>query len=228
MSNKNRPFVFLCTGMSLDGKISNYKKENSPISSDDDREMLYEARVRADAVAIGGNTLRFDNSGLTVKSEKRRKERTDQGKSAEPHKVVFISDANDVKLGGNFFNKGEGKIFVFTTSRTKKEKIEEMKKKAFVHVGKGKKVDLEKALEVLSDAGIKTLMLEGGGEIIYSFLEKNLVDEINLKIGNLILGGRETATLVGGKGFDIPHAKKIQFVNIETFPGHIIIKAKII
>ncbi|HCU71019.1 MAG TPA: hypothetical protein DIC35_04720 [Candidatus Moranbacteria bacterium] len=228
MSNKKRPFVFLCTGMSLDGKISNYKKENSPISSDDDREMLYDARVRADAVAIGGNTLRFDASGLTVKSEKRRKERTDQGKGPEPHKVVFISDANDVKLGGNFFNKGEGKIFVFTTARTEKEKIKELEKKAFVHVGRGKKVNLEKALEILHGKGVETLMLEGGGEIIYSFLEKNLVDEINLKIGNLILGGRETATLVGGKGFDIPHAKKIEFLRVETFPNHIIIKAKII
>jgi riboflavin-specific deaminase-like protein len=228
MKKLNRPYVFLCTGMSLDGKISNFKRENSPISSCDDREMLYDARVRADAVAIGGNTLRFDESGLTVKSEKRRQERLALGKSVEPAKVVFLNDANDIKLSGNFFNKGEGKIFVFTTVRTKKEKIEEMKKKAFVHVGRGEKVDLEKALEVLSDAGIKTLMLEGGGEIIYSFLEKNLVDEINLKIGNLILGGRETATLVDGKGFDIPHAKKIEFLSVETFPNHIIIKAKII
>lgn len=228
MKKLNRPFVYLCTGMSLDGKISNFKRENAPISSCDDREMLYDARVRADAVAIGGNTLKFDNSGLTVKSEKRRQKRLAQGKSVEPVKVVFVSDANDVSMEGNFFHKGEGEIFVFTTTQTKKEKIEELRKKSFVHVGRGKKVDLEKALEILYDKGIRMMLLEGGGEIIYSFLEKNLVDEINLKIGNLILGGRDTATLVDGKGFDIPHAKKIQFLGVETFPNHIIIKAKII
>ena len=50
---KKRPFVFLCTGMSLDGKLSNYKKECVPISSDDDRDMLYDMRVFADAAMVG-------------------------------------------------------------------------------------------------------------------------------------------------------------------------------
>jgi 2,5-diamino-6-(ribosylamino)-4(3H)-pyrimidinone 5'-phosphate reductase len=228
MNNKKRPFVFLCTGMSLDGKISNFKKECSPISSCDDREMLYDARVGADAIAIGANTLRRDDSGLTIKGEKRKKRRAKLGKNTDPAKVVFISDANDLKTRGDFFDRGEGEIFVFTTVRTNKEKIAEMQKKAFVHVGRGKKVDLEKAMEILFEKGIRSVLLEGGGEIIYSFLEKGLVDEINLKIGNLILGGRDTATLVDGKGFDIPHAKKIKFLKVETFPNYIIIKAKII
>lgn len=228
MKKLKRPFVFLCTGMSLDGKISNFKEECSPISSDDDREMLYDARVGADAIAIGGNTLRRDDSGLTIKGEKRKKRRAKLGKSEYPAKVVFISDANDLRTRGDFFDKGQGEIFVFTTSQTAKEKIEEMRKKAFVHVGRGKKVDLEKALEILFDKGIRSMLLEGGGEIIYSFLEKGLVDEINLKIGNLILGGRDTATLVDGKGFDIPHAKKVKFLSVETFANHIIIKAKIV
>lgn len=228
MKKYKRPFVFLCTGMTLDGKISNYKKECSPISSCDDREMLYNARVNADAVAIGGNTLRRDDSGLTVKGEKRRKQRIKLGKSLEPIKVVFISNANDLKVAGDFFDKGEGEKFVFTTNQTSKEKIAELKKKAFVFVGRGKRVDLKKALEILYEKGIKSVLLEGGGEIIYSFLKEGLVDEINLKIGNLILGGRNTATLVDGDGFDIPHAKKIKFAKVDVFKNHIIIKAKIV
>lgn len=214
--------------MSFDGKISNFKSENSPISSCDDREMLYDFRVKVDAVAIGGNTLRFDDSGLTVKSEKRRKERIGCGKNPEPHKIVFISNANNINTEGKFFNKGEGEKFVFTTTKTSKKKIEEMREKAFVHVGKGKKVNLEKALKILYEKGTKSLMLEGGGEIIYSFLKEELVDEINLKIGNLILGGRNTATFVDGEGFDIPHAKKIKFLDVKVCKNDIIIKARII
>lgn len=55
---KKRPFVFLCTGMSLDGKLSNYKKECVPISSDDDRDMLYDMRVFADAAMVGWQHFR--------------------------------------------------------------------------------------------------------------------------------------------------------------------------
>lgn len=223
-----KPLVFLCTGMSLDGKISNYKKECSPISSCDDREMLYDARVSADAVAIGGNTLRRDDSGLTVKGEKRREQRIKLGKSSEPTKVVFVSNANDLKTKGDFFDKGEGEIIVFTTNQTSVGKIKEIREKALVYVGRGKKVNLEMALDILYKKGIKSMLLEGGGEIIYSFLEKNLVDEINLKIGNVILGGRDTTTFVDGKGFDIFNAKQVKFLSVDTFPTHIIIKAKIV
>ncbi|MFA5994765.1 MAG: dihydrofolate reductase family protein, partial [Parcubacteria group bacterium] len=118
MRDNKRPFVFLCTGMSLDGKISNFKKECSAISSCDDREMLYDCRVDADAVMIGGNTLRLDDSGLTVKSDARKQKRIALGRTAEPTKVVAISNANDLKIEGDFFDKGEGERIIFTTSQT--------------------------------------------------------------------------------------------------------------
>jgi len=199
MENKlKRPFVFLCTGMSFDGKISNYKKDCSPISSCDNREMLYDCRVQADAVMIGGNTLKLDDSGLTVKSEERRQKRVALGKSPEPIKVSVISDANYLQTRGDFFDKGDGRKIIFTSSQTSQEKIDEIKKKASVFVTGEKRVDIEKALEILQNEGIKSLMVEGGGELIASLLEKDCVDEINLKIGNLLLGGRTTATLVDG------------------------------
>jgi 2,5-diamino-6-(ribosylamino)-4(3H)-pyrimidinone 5'-phosphate reductase len=228
MGDKKRPFVFLCTGMSLDGKISNFKKECSAISSCDDREMLYDCRVDADAVMIGGNTLRLDDSGLTVKSDERKQKRIALGRTAEPTKVVAISNANDLKIEGDFFDKGEGERIIFTTSQTAQEKIAEMEKKASVFIVGEKKVDLEKALEILFEQGIKSLMVEGGGELIASLFEKDLVDEINLKIGNLILGGRKSATFVDGEGFDMLGAKKVEFLEIKQGETSIIIKAKVV
>ena len=228
MENRKRPFVFLCTGMSLDGKISNFKKECSAISSCDDREMLYNCRVDADAVMIGGNTLRLDDSGLTVKSEDRRQKRIAAGRTAEPTKVVVISNANELKTEGDFFDKGEGEKIVFTTSQTAQEEIVEMEKKAKIFVVGEERVDLEKALEILFEQGVKSLMVEGGGELNASLFEKDLVDEINLKIGNLILGGRNSATFVDGDGFDALKTKKVEFLEIKQGETSIIIKAKIV
>lgn len=228
MSDKKRPFVFLCTGMSLDGKISNHKKECSPISSDDDRNMLYDSRVEADAVMIGANTLRLDDSGLTVKSDERRKERMINGKSPEPIKVVIISNANDVNLDGDFFNKGEGEKIVFTTKKTSQQQIEKIEEKAKVHVLGDDRIDLKKVMQFLYEEGVRTVLVEGGGELNAALLEKDLVDEIRLKIGDLIIGGRTTATLVDGEGFDILNTKKIKFSSVKHEKNHIIIKAKII
>lgn len=223
-----KPFVFLCTGMSLDGKISNHKKECSPISSDDDRNMLYDARVEADVVMIGANTLRLDDSGLTVKSEKRRKERINNGKTAEPIKVVIISNANDVNLDGDFFNKGDGEKIVFTTKKTAQKQIEKIKERAKVYVLGDNQIDLEKVMQFLFEEGVRTVLVEGGGELIAGLLEKDLVDEIRLKIGDLIIGGRNTATLVDGDGFDILNTKKVKYLNVIQEKNHILIRAKII
>ena len=99
---KKRPFVFLCTGMSLDGKLSNYKKECVPISSDDDRDMLYDMRVFADAAMVGGNTLKLDDPGLMIKGEKRIKQRIKLKKPLDLTKVSVISNANNLKIDGNF------------------------------------------------------------------------------------------------------------------------------
>lgn len=226
--NNKRPFVFLCTGMSLDGKLSNHKKECSPVSADDDRNFLYDHRIIADAVMIGGNTLRLDDSGLTVKGQKRQKKRIALGKPEEPIKVCVISNANDIKTNGDFFDKGSGEKIIFTTKQTSKGKIEEIKKKAKVFVLGDKRVSLKKSLEILFSLGVKKLLVEGGGTLIYELLKENLVDEINLKIGDLIIGGKDTVTLCDGMGFDMKHVKKVRFVNVAKKRGVLIIKAKIV
>lgn len=212
----------------MDGKISNHKKECSPISSDDDRNMLYDARVEADAIMIGGNTLRLDDSGLTVKSEERRAKRIAEGRKPEPTKVVVISNANDIGIEGDFFNKGSGEKIVFTTTKTSVEKINELKEKASVHVMGEEKVDLEKVMDFLYEEGVRSVLVEGGGELIFSLLEKDLVDEVRLKIGNIIIGGRNTATFVDGEGFDILKTKKVEFQSVIQEQNHILVRAKII
>ncbi len=228
MKNLKKPFVFLCTGMSLDGKLSNYKKECSPISSDDDREFLYNHRIIADAVMIGGNTLRLDDSGLTVKSPKRQKQRIKLGKPIEPMKVCIIADADDVKISGDFFDKGSGEKVIFTTKKTSQKKIDEIKKKTKVFVLGDSRVNLAKALDILYGLGVRKLLVEGGGELIFSLFKENLVDEINLKIGNLIIGGRNTVTLCDGEGFGIPDVKKLKFIRITKKPKCLILKVKVL
>ena len=61
-------------------------------------------------------------------------------------------------------------------------------------------VDLECALELLYQKGVKKLLVEGGGTIIWSFLEKRLVDDLYIYIGPYVIGGKTTPTLADGLG----------------------------
>jgi 2,5-diamino-6-(ribosylamino)-4(3H)-pyrimidinone 5'-phosphate reductase len=224
---RNRPYVFICSGMSLDGKISTSQRTQTEIATNDNKEIMYEGRIRADAVMVGGKTLILDDPNLTVKTDERREIRLKIGKTKEPYKVGIISNAENLKLDGDFFNKGETKKIIFTTERTSSKKINELKKVCDVCVFGKERVDLKEALYKLYDLGVKTLMVEGGGELNFSLLKDNLVDEINLKIGNLIIGGRNSPTFVDGEGFDQETAKKVKVIDLIKKENYIILKLKI-
>jgi len=222
-----RPFIFLSTGMSLDGKISNYKKEQIEIATNDDRKMVNEHRLLADAIMLGGNSLILDDPKLLVKTKAIQRRRIKLGKTPEPIKVGIISNADKMKLNGDFLGKGNILKVIFTTNQTSKKKIEQIKKKASVYILGKNMVNLKKAVSILYNLGVRKLMVEGGGTLIFSFLKEGLVDEINLKIGNLIVGGKDSVTFVSGKGFDKLTAKKVKFIKLTKKPNYLILKARL-
>jgi 2,5-diamino-6-(ribosylamino)-4(3H)-pyrimidinone 5'-phosphate reductase len=72
---------------------------------------------------------------------------------------------------------------------------------AVVHVVGEERVSLPDALDALAADGVERLMVEGGGELLFSFFDAGLVDELTLYVGSLVIGGRDAPTLVDGDGF---------------------------
>ena len=63
------------------------------------------------------------------------------------------------------------------------------------------RVDLDEGFAALEAEDIDRLMIEGGGEILFSTFEADLVDELSVFLGSLVIGGREAPTLADGTGF---------------------------
>jgi len=205
--------------MTLDGKIAAFDKKQSEIADNDDKKMRLEDRIDADAVFIGAGQLRLDDPKLTVKSK--------IGKTKNPIKVAVVSDLSSIKnRKGDFFNTGEKKI-LFTTKKTSQKELNFFKKISDVYVCGDKTVNLKKAMEKLYRLGVRKVMVEGGGEVNFSLLKDNLVDEIHLKIGNFIFGGRTASTLVDGDGFSEKTAKKVKIVELIRKENYLILKCKV-
>lgn len=220
-----RPYVFIVTGISLDGKISNYKREQSEIATNDDRKLIIDSRTRADAVMIGGASIQKDDPKLSLKNEEYTKIRLNNGKSRQPITVAVISDAGNIKKNGDYLGTDAKKV-VFTTERSNKETVKKLNclKNVSVYVLGKNRVDLKKALNILSDLGVKELMVEGGGELNYSLIKENLVDEINIKIGNLVIGGKFSPTLADGEGFEQKDFKKFNLVSCKKSNNYVVLK----
>ena len=61
-------------------------------------------------------------------------------------------------------------------------------------------VDLPQLLEELSNKGVKSILVEGGETVMWSFLKNELFDEFNIFISSMIIGGKMTPTIAGGDG----------------------------
>jgi len=63
------------------------------------------------------------------------------------------------------------------------------------------RVDLPEAFAELETRDVERLMVEGGGEIIFSLFDADLVDDLSVFVGGTVIGGREAPTLADGGGF---------------------------
>ena len=70
-----------------------------------------------------------------------------------------------------------------------------------IAVGDGR-VDLGALLEALRARGVRSVLVEGGSEILASFLRERLVDRLTVFVAPTVIGGRTAPALAGGR--DLP------------------------
>jgi 2,5-diamino-6-(ribosylamino)-4(3H)-pyrimidinone 5'-phosphate reductase len=61
-------------------------------------------------------------------------------------------------------------------------------------------LDLQVVLNELSMRGVRELLVEGGGTVLWSFLRQRLADEVFVYVGPLVVGGIQTPTMATGIG----------------------------
>ena len=212
----NRPYVFINTATSADGKIDTFERKGSAISSKRDKERVDQLRADADAVLVGGKTLLGELPKLTVKSEALREARVKRGMTPNPIKVGVVTSAN-IPLESDFIKAGPARVVIFTTSRTSISQLETLRANGVdVFVDDMPRVDLGKMMKTLGELGVKRLMVEGGGTINFELLRLGLVDELMIYIAPMIFGGDNALTLASGFGLVRNEAIAMKLKNVET------------
>ena len=225
----NRPYVFINVAMTADGKIDTYERKGAAISSPHDKERVDELRASADAILVGGNTLRHEDPALTVKSEARRAARVQRGLSPNPIKAGIITVA-DIPLEGDFITRGDARKVIITTSSTSSKQIKTLQSlgvETFVH--DSPRVDLPLAMQTLKEIGVNRLMVEGGATLNFELLRLGLVDEVQMYLAPLIFGGGNAPTLADGLGLPRDMALRMRLTDIQKWDDEgVLIKYKTI
>ncbi|HKL28632.1 MAG TPA: 2,5-diamino-6-(ribosylamino)-4(3H)-pyrimidinone 5'-phosphate reductase [Natrialbaceae archaeon] len=190
--------------MSADGKLSTRRREQLAISGPEDFERVEDVRESADGILVGVGTVAADDPHLVLDRERQRK-RSDRGEPPSPARIVADSLARmppDARILDD-----AAPTYVLVGERAPYGRVSRLEKIGASVVRAGhSRVDLVEAFDQLETEGIDHLMIEGGGEIIFSAFEAGLVDELSVYVGSLIVGGRDAPTLADGEGFvsDIP------------------------
>lgn len=220
-----RPFVFINAAMTADGKMDTFERKGAAISSARDKARVDRLRAGADAVMVGGKTLLAEDPKLTVRSEALRAERIARGLPPNPIKVGVVTNADGLP-DGDFVNFGPARVVIFTTQETSKAQIEFLRSRGVeVYVHRARRVDLKKALRTLHELGVRRLMVEGGGTLIFELLRLGLADELTVYIAPMIFGGESAPTLAAGAGLTRNEAIPLKLIEREIHDdGGVVLK----
>lgn len=192
--------VAVNAAMSVDGKLASRKREQLAISGPRDFERVDRLRAEADAVMVGVGTVLADDPSLTVDDPDLIEGRTDRGDSPQPARVIADSRARtppDARILDD-----EADRYVLVSEAVPNEHVTSLSNAGATVVMAGdNQVDLAGALADLESHGIDHLLVEGGGEVIFSLFEAGLVDELSVFVGSVLIGGRDAPTLADGHGF---------------------------
>lgn len=215
---KEKPYVILNAAMTLDGKIAT-KTRDSEISSLEDWDRVYRLRSEVDALMIGINTLLTDDPKISLKYPRKK----------PLIKVVVDSLARTPENAKILQNKDGSIIVIAVTENASKDKVEKLRKAGaeIIFAGSGKKVDLKHLLRSLWNMGVRSIMVEGGGTLNWSLISEGLVDEVRVSIAPIIVGGKDSLTLVEGEGYDkVKDGFKLKLTNIEVVGGDVVLTYK--
>ncbi|MXR42157.1 2,5-diamino-6-(ribosylamino)-4(3H)-pyrimidinone 5'-phosphate reductase [Halobaculum sp. WSA2] len=211
-------YVHVNAAVSVDGKLSSRRREQVRISGADDFDRVDRIRAAADAVLVGVGTVLADDPHLTLDEEDRRVQRLRDGRSGNPTRVVVDSRARtptDARVLDD-----EATTYLLVSDEADRDRLADLRDagaEVIVAGGDDGRVDLRTALDALEREGIERVMVEGGGEVIASLFDEDLVDELTLYVGSLVIGGRDAPTLADGEGFveDFPRLDLVDVARVD-------------
>ena len=183
----DRPYVVLKYAQTLDGRIATGVGDSKWISGEEERALSHALRAACDAIMVGVGTVLRDDCRLNVRLVA----------GASPLRVVLDSALRTPSEAllldglGDGVADGVAPTVLLTTERSSEADRERVRALgAGVRVlpeGPGG-VDLKAALQQLRSEGVRSLLVEGGAQVITSLLGAGLVDRIVVGTAPRIIG----------------------------------------
>lgn len=212
-----KPTTTLFMMMSVDGKISTGDSDILDFDQDlpnvievkEGIQQYYDLEQETDLVSLNSGRV-FAKIGFNDKED-----------IPEKTPVAFVVIDNKPHLnekGMRYLSQKANKVILVTTNKehsayTLKEELENI-----TVVEYKKNVDLENLFSRLKDDfGVGSMTIQSGGTLNAEFIRKGLVDFLSIVVAPVVVGGKDTSTLVDGESLhSLEDLKKLKVLELQS------------
>ena len=182
-----RPLVTVSYAQSLDGSITAKGGQPLALSGAASSRFTHQLRSLHDAILVGVGTVLADDPLLTVRHVK--------GKHPQP---VVLDSHLRTPLHSRLVTQHPDQVWIAATQTTKPERIQRLQgagaRVILLPNDPQNRVSLNNLLQNLASQGIRSLMVEGGAQVITNFYQQGLADQVVLTLAPVFVGGLPAVT----------------------------------
>ena len=220
------PFVVLKSAMSFDGRIATRTGESKWLTGAKARAHAMDLRRGVDAILVGINTVLADDPALTCRS-KNAQDRT----PTEARRRIVLDAMARTPLSAQVTSDDYARKTVVVASRSAPaRRVRALEKRCEVWIAPTRegKIDLGWLLQRLGQEQLTSLLVEGGGQVLGSFLDRRVAQRIAFFYAPLILGGETAPRAVAGIGVRrVSEALQLEQVRWRKLGSDLLLTARI-
>lgn len=208
--SNGRPWVHAKWAMTLDGKIASRTGESRWISNERSRARVHRLRRDMDAIVVGAGTARRDDPLLTTRLEPGCSDSTG-GRVAVR---VVVDSAAGLGLESRLVRTArEVRVIVAVSASALADPAARERADALRRAGvevveldgdepntSANRPGVGALLRELGRRRLTHVLVEGGGELLGSFRDSGLIDEVHAFVTPRLMGGTAAPTPIGGLG----------------------------
>ena len=186
------PFVTVSYAQSLDGSIALRSGYPLEISCPESRLLTHSLRALHEGILVGIGTVLADDPQLTVRDA--------PGQSPQP---IILDSRLRFPLYARLLNGNGRRPWIFATQTAEVGRARSLEASGavifrFLPEPDGR-IGVRPLLKFLAEQGVVSLMVEGGAQVITSFLLARMVNQMVISIAPSLVGGTRVIEALGGR-----------------------------